>query len=267
MINISCQKKVSDAFKSETYLNDIMELKKNNQITSEEYNTLRNYLSITDSLNKVKGFSYSNILYRIENNARIKREIEERLNEEQRIEQLSKVAFSEWDVSINFRDTKQEIETKVKISCDRKYGAFFKYPGYKEIWLNIGASFFTPCFSYSKGYGDNKERLQFFSVILDRAFASTHQTFYVGGTKKAYEALIKFFEVQYGKTEHYYPDLSSYGVGYGTRFTVAKWRCGRTSISIDIYEASGGYGSYETKYIVQASVSNYDEKLMGSKNE
>ena len=269
-ITISCQKKITDTFNDKTYLSDIQELKEKDQITSKEYEALKNYLVIKDSLYAIQGFSYKNILHRIENNLRNKRELEEKQREEERIKQLSKIAIKTQYVTIYFRDTPKEVERKIKIDADSILSTFYIRKGEKDYRIFLGDS--KPYFGYMKGYGDNKERLNYFSITLDINSASTYKDYYVGETKRAFEKIIEYFEYRYGNTKYYYPELSSYGIGYGDRFTVAEWHIGRTHIEVEMYEERelydkyGNY-SYKTKYIVSATLTNFDKKLRVSEHE
>jgi hypothetical protein len=236
------------------------------RISPEEYREIIDYLSNTDTLEFVKNFAYKNILLRIKYYDAIR----EKKEEQKKRKELEKVAFQTNYVTIKFRDTKQEVERKMKIDSDSTLSTFYVRKGEKNYRVNLGDC--EPYFAFNKGYGDEKERLDYFTISLDIHAASTYKDYYVGTTKKAYENIIDYLEKLYGETEHYYPELSSYSVGYGDRFTIAKWKIGDTHITVEMYEKrelwdENGYDSYETKYIVAATLSNFDKNLRVSENE
>jgi hypothetical protein len=265
LCSISCQRTLEDTCESETYLNDISALNKNNEINDEEYQALKNYLSIKDSLDNVIGFSYSSILNRIRFNERINNELEEKLE----IEKLSKIAFQTRYVTIFFGDTRQDVEAKVKNDADSPFGCFYIRKGEKDYRILLGDC--KPNFSYLKGLADKEDRLNYFSITLDIHSASTYKDYYVGETKYAYDKIIEYFETIYGNTDHYYPELGSFNSGYGNLFTVAQWRVGKTTIYVDMSEEKESwdkYGnqSYETKYMVRAAMLNSDNDIITIQN-
>ena len=279
LLLISCKPNLDDKLDVKNYKKDLKDMvskyenmdilidhDNKKHISPTEYNEMINFLSNEDSLMLVKNFTYFNILSRIRYHEKIKKELEEKKKKEE----LEKIAFKTQYVTIYFRDTKEEVEKKIKMDADSTFATFYIRKGEKDYRINLGAC--DTYFNYNKGYGDDKERLDDFLITLDMHSASTYKDYYVGKTKKAYNSIIQYFENQYGETNHYYPDLSSYGSGYGDRFTVAKWNIGRTSIEVEMSEKKElwdeyGYDSYKTKYIVQAMISNFDKNLRGNENE
>ncbi|OGU34148.1 MAG: hypothetical protein A2068_02535 [Ignavibacteria bacterium GWB2_35_6b] len=275
----ACKPSLDNKLNSENYKSDLKKLvnkyestdilksfEEKEDISSEEYNEMIDYLSNEDSLELVKDFAYKKILLRIKYNDVIRKEKED----EERKKELEKIAFQTNYVTIKFRDTKQEVERKIKFDTDSTLSTFYIKKGEKKYRLNLGNC--EPYFAYNKDYGDNKERLDFFSFSLDIHAASTYKDYYVGATKTAYEEIINYLENLYGKADHYYPELTSYSVGYGDRFTVAKWKIGQTYINVEMYEKKeiwdeNGYDSYKTKYIVSATLFNFDKNLKVSDNE
>lgn len=281
LILISCKPKLGDKIDVENYKEDLKSLvneneyldiltaiEKKRQISPIEYNEMISFLSNRDSLKLVKDFAYFNILFRLKYYEKIRKEIEE----QKKKEELVKIAYQTNNVTIYFRDTQKEVEKKIKIDVDSSdyENNFYIRRGEKDYRIHLGDC--EPYFSYRKGYGDDKERLVYFSITLDIHSASTYKDYYVGETKRAYDNIIDYFEYYYGETKHYFPDLTSYSSGYGDRFTVAEWKLGETYIAVDLYEKREvwdkyGYDSYKTKYIVEATVSNYDKNFIGLDND
>jgi hypothetical protein len=280
---MSCKTSLEDKIDFNNYKEDLKSLIKEDEnvdilmsfnekkyISPVEYKEMINYLSNKDSLMLVKDFAYFNILFRIKQYERIKLKDKFEKKAAREKEELAKTAIKTDYVTIYFRDTKQEVEKKLKMDADSLLSTFYIRNGEKDYRIHLGDC--KPYFAYSKGYGDDKERLDYFSITLDIHAASTYKDYYVGETKYAYDKILKYFESLYGKVEHYYPDLSSYSSGYGDRFTVAEWKIGETNITIEIYEKRElwdkyGDDSYKTKYVVEAALGNFDKDLRASQNE
>lgn len=281
LILISCKPKLDDKIDVDNYKEDLKSLVNKNEyldiltafgkkkhISPTEYNEMISFLSNKDSLKLVKDFAYFNILFRLKYYVKIRKKIEE----QKKKEELAKIVYQTNNITIYFRDTQKEVEKKIKIDVDSSdyNNNFYIRRGEKDYRIFLGDC--EPYFAYSNGYGDNKERLDYFSITLDIHSASTYKDYYVGTTIDAYEQIINYFENLYGKTNNYYPDLSSYSRGYGSRFTVAEWILGETYIAVDVYEKRElwdkyGYDSYKIKYIVSATVSNYDKNFIGLDND
>ena len=254
--NISCVRTLDSKCESNTYLNDIEKFKENNQITNNEYKSLQDFLSNSDSLKLVLGRSYSEILFRINFNQRNK-EINEELEKKERIRELSKIAFENYSDSSNtiyFGDTKVEVEKKIKSLGSSLFYEMNSILHVKELWTT---GFLGRRFKVYIAFDniDNEERLAYISVKQDISYASNYKYYYIGITKEIYSSLINYFQDRYGKTEHFYPELSSYNVGYGGTFQVAKWDLDNLSIGITMSEKN--YPSFmrdEIRYIVGASI-------------